>query len=63
MVGKDGTGKGQRTSKGLKCFHRNLTGSEYNRSLLGGGEWALMDFQCVLEFYVKVRNCSSLAIY
>ena len=25
--------------------------------------WALIDFQCVLESYVKVHNCSSLAIY
>ena len=28
-----------------------------------GKKWALMDFQCALESYVKVRNCSSLAIY
>ena len=40
----------------IKCF---LTGSEYNRNLLGG-KWALMDFQCALESDVKVRNCSSL---
>ena len=26
-------------------------------------KWAIMDFQCALESYVKVRNCSSLAIY
>ena len=24
--------------------------------------WVLMDFQCALESYVKVSNCSSLAI-
>ena len=28
-----------------------------------GKKWALMDFQCALESYVTVRNCSSLAIY
>ena len=25
--------------------------------------WALMDFQCALKSYVKICNCSSLAIY
>ena len=25
--------------------------------------WALVDFQCALESYVKVRNRSSLVIY
>ena len=47
----------------VKCFHRNLTGFRVQIEAFWEKKWALMDFQRALESYVKLRNCSSLAIY